>query len=101
MADDVDQLTHLSAQRGPRSLNPPTYHVAVIGGPSTGASARFDGREIRIGKDPTNHLCIADPTVSRFHCTIAHHPRGLLLRDLQSTNGTQLGGHWIECAYLS
>jgi DNA-binding NtrC family response regulator len=101
MAADVDQLTSLSPRGDSRNQSQPTYRVAVIGGPSTGASARFDGRAIRIGKDPTNHLCIPDPTVSRFHCSIEHRPRGLLLRDLDSTNGTQLGGHWIECAYLS
>jgi DNA-binding NtrC family response regulator len=101
MAADIDQLTSLSQRAGSRTSSKPTYRVAVIGGPSTGTSARLDGREISIGKDPANHLCVADPTVSRFHCTIEHRPRGLLLRDLQSTNGTQLGGHWIERAYLS
>src|SRR5689334_1578903 len=101
MAADVDQLTSLSLRGGARNQSQPVYRVAVIGGPSTGASDRFDGREIRIGKDPANHLCIADPTVSRFHCSIEHRPRGLLLRDLESTNGAQLGGHWIECAYLA
>ena len=101
MAADVDQLTDAFVRgRDPQHAHP-SYRVAVIGGCRSGTHRRFDGREIRIGKDPTNHLCIPDPTVSRFHCVIERRPRGLLLRDLDSTNGTQLGGHWIECAYLA
>src|SRR3954462_3550797 len=101
MAADVDQLTDVFARgRAPQQAHP-AYRVAVIGGCRTGTHQRFDGREIRIGKDATNHLCIPDPTVSRFHCVIERRSRGLLLRDLESTNGTQLGGHWIECAYLA
>jgi transcriptional regulator with GAF, ATPase, and Fis domain len=101
MAADVDQLTDAFVRgRGPQHTQP-AYRVSVIGGCRVGTHQRFDGREIRIGKDPSNHLCIPDPTVSRFHCVIERRPRGLLLRDLESTNGTQLGGHWIECAYLA
>src|SRR5262249_19467075 len=40
------------------------------------------------------------PTVSRHHCAIRVTPRGYQLRDLGSTNGTFVGGHMIEIAYL-
>jgi DNA-binding NtrC family response regulator len=101
MAADVDQLTDAFVRARAAQTGHRAYRVAVIGGCRTGTHQRFDGREIRIGKDPTNHVCIPDPTVSRFHCVIERRPRGLLLRDLESTNGTQLAGHWIECAYLA
>jgi len=101
MAADVDQLTDASVRARDHQHAHPIYRVAVIAGCRTGTHRRFDGREMRIGKDPTNHLCIPDPTVSRFHCVIERRTRGLLLRDLESTNGTQLGGHWVECAYLA
>jgi DNA-binding NtrC family response regulator len=100
MAADVDQLTDAFAGRAPQPAHRP-YRIAVIGGCRTGTHQRFDGREMRIGKDPSNHLCVPDPTVSRFHCVIERRPRGLMLRDLESTNGVQLAGHWIECAYLA
>jgi DNA-binding NtrC family response regulator len=100
MAADVDQLTE-AFLRGRGQKSQPTFRVTVTSGSSAGVQRVFDGRELRIGKDPTNHLCIPDPTVSRFHCVIERRPRGLLLRDLDSTNGTQLGGHFIECAYLA
>jgi pSer/pThr/pTyr-binding forkhead associated (FHA) protein len=56
------------------------------------AQGALDGRELRIGKAPANHLRITDPTVSRFHCVVEYTPRGLLLRDLGSTNGTTVDG---------
>jgi DNA-binding NtrC family response regulator len=101
MATDVKDMSEALLRGGIAPSRHPTYHVAVIAGPAAGVQHRFDGREMRIGKDPTNHLCVPDQTVSRFHCMIERRPRGLLLRDLASTNGTLLGGRWIECAYLA
>ena len=101
MATEVKNMSDALARGGIEHAPHPTDRVAVLSGPNAGAHHRFDGRELRIGKDASNHLCIPDKTVSRFHCVIERKPRGLLLRDLGSTNGTQLGGHWIECAYLA
>jgi len=78
-----------------------TYGLAVVAGPANGARRLIDEEEIRIGKAATNHLCLADPTVSRFHCVVERAARGLLLRDLGSSNGTQIAGCWVESAYLS
>jgi transcriptional regulator with GAF, ATPase, and Fis domain len=77
------------------------HGLAVIAGPGSGARRLIDEEEIRIGKAPGNHFCLPDPTVSRFHCVIEQTPRGLLLRDLGSFNGTQVAGCWVESAYLS
>jgi transcriptional regulator with GAF, ATPase, and Fis domain len=77
------------------------HGLAVVSGPAAGARRLIDEEEIRIGKAPSNHLCIPDPTVSRFHCVVERTARGLLLRDLGSFNGTQVGGCWVESAYLT
>jgi transcriptional regulator with AAA-type ATPase domain len=45
-----------------------------------------------IGSDPANDLVLDDPFVSAFHCRLAPTVRGWTLVDLDSTNGTQLGG---------
>jgi transcriptional regulator with GAF, ATPase, and Fis domain len=76
------------------------HGLAVIAGPGSGARRLIDEDEIRIGKAAGNHLCLPDPTVSRYHCVIEQTPRGLLLRDLGSFNGTQVAGCWVESAYL-
>jgi transcriptional regulator with GAF, ATPase, and Fis domain len=77
------------------------HGLAVVAGPASGARRLIDEEEIRIGKAPSNHLCVPDPTVSRFHCVIERTARGLLLRDLGSFNGTKVGGAWVESAYLT
>jgi transcriptional regulator with GAF, ATPase, and Fis domain len=77
------------------------FRLAVVGGPSTGLQRPIDGHELRIGKAPSNHITVADPTVSRFHCVIEQTARGLLLRDLGSTNGTQVGGCWVDRVYVA
>ena len=45
-----------------------------------------------IGSDASNDLVLDDPFVSTFHCRLAPSDRGWTLVDLDSTNGTRLGG---------
>src|SRR5437867_3052451 len=101
MAVEVDQPTEALMRTRGGSSSAPNYRLAITAGSQAGLTRPIAGRELRIGKDPANHLCIPDPSVSRFHCVIERRPRGLVLRDLGSTNGTQLGGTFIECAYLA
>ncbi|HEX3697117.1 MAG TPA: sigma 54-interacting transcriptional regulator [Polyangia bacterium] len=78
-----------------------SFRMAVVSGPSVGANRAIEAREFRIGKASANDLALSDPTVSRFHCVIESTPHGLMLRDLGSTNGTQVGGCFVERAYLT
>jgi transcriptional regulator with GAF, ATPase, and Fis domain len=73
------------------------FRVSVVGDT---AEATSDDAELTIGTAPGNQLVVADPTVSRHHCAIRVTPRGFQLRDLGSTNGTWLGGHLVDSAYL-
>lgn len=41
-----------------------------------------------LGRNPTNDFRIPDASVSSFHCEIEVSETGVLVRDLQSTNGT-------------
>jgi transcriptional regulator with GAF, ATPase, and Fis domain len=77
------------------------FGVEVIKGPNAPTRRAIEVLEFRIGKASANHLTLTDPAVSRFHCVIEYTPRGLLLRDLGSTNGTQVGNCWVERAYLN
>jgi hypothetical protein len=61
-----------------------------------------DGRRInvpdgslRIGRALDNDLVIADARVSRYHAQILRDSRGLLVRDLGSTNGTAVAGRSV------
>src|SRR5262245_17591956 len=79
----------------------PTFHMLVVDGPGAGTRRPVELRGFRIGKAASNDLQLNDPTVSRFHAVIERTQRGLLLRDLGSTNGTMVGGTAVKRAYLS
>ena len=57
----------------------------------------FEQALIRIGKGGQNHLRLNDNTVSRQHAVIEVNESGeILLRDLESTNGTQINGKRLK-----
>lgn len=55
-----------------------------------------------IGRNPTNDFCIHEASVSSFHAelTVLEDGGGVLVRDLQSTNGTFVEGQPVEEAHL-
>lgn len=56
--------------------------------------------EMSIGRDPSTDICIAEPSVSRVHARVTMSPEGLLLEDLNSSNGTFVNEEPIRAAYL-
>ena len=71
------------------------YQIAVIAGPDTGRLAYIDGR-LTVGSRPGVGLRLKDTTVSRNHFELLAKPEGVLIRDLESTNGTWLAGTRIR-----
>jgi two-component system response regulator GlrR len=55
---------------------------------------------LTLGSHEQNAVVVAQPTVSRFHARLELDPNGVLLRDLDSTNGTFVNGLRILEAYL-
>jgi pSer/pThr/pTyr-binding forkhead associated (FHA) protein len=49
-----------------------------------------------IGRNPKCHLRPATPLVSARHCSIDYRDDRVLIRDLNSTNGTSLNGEMIQ-----
>ena len=47
---------------------------------------------LKIGRDPQNDICINHPSVSRYHAEIRKENGSLILRDLNSSNGTFVNG---------
>jgi adenylate cyclase len=56
------------------------------------ALALTDGRAFLVGRAMACDLSISDPTVSRQHAELESVSGGVLVRDLQSTNGTYVNG---------
>jgi pSer/pThr/pTyr-binding forkhead associated (FHA) protein len=58
------------------------------------------GDVITIGRVPSNDVVIDDPTVSAQHASLTKLPSGYRLKDLGSSNGTQINGFSITEAGL-
>ena len=55
----------------------------------------------RIGRDPAGDCLVDDPTVSGHHCDIQVSDDGVLVKDVNSTNGTFIAGRRVKEATLS
>src|SRR5689334_12939504 len=51
---------------------------------------------MKIGSHDDAGLPLTDTTVSRFHVELQPRPEGVLVRDLESKNGTYLGGTRVQ-----
>ncbi|MEW6434215.1 MAG: sigma 54-interacting transcriptional regulator [Myxococcota bacterium] len=76
------------------------WTVEVVAGPDKGKKVSALSGLVRVGSDESNDLVLGDNTVSRKHLEIERTPRGLLLRDLGSRNGTFVGGRLTLQAFL-
>ncbi len=76
------------------------FSLRVAGGVDAGKTVRAQEGEIGIGTAPGNELVLADPTVSRHHCSVAATADGLLVTDLGSANGTSIQGVRVLSAYV-
>jgi DNA-binding NtrC family response regulator len=77
------------------------FALRVIDGPDKGKEhVCASAAEVSVGTADSNSLVLTDPTVSRFHFVLQVGPQGVQLRDLESTNGTTLGGFRVGSAYL-
>src|SRR6478752_7708989 len=74
--------------------------VEVIAGPDAGLVRDIEASVIRIGARRGNDVQLTDAKVSGLHCEIRLDERGYRLRDLDSTNGTFVGGFRINDVYI-
>jgi len=74
-------------------MNP---RVFGISGPFQGVTHPLPSGELSIGRDPSNHLWVPDPVLSRQHCVISHDGDQFLIRDLGSRNGTIVNGLTVQ-----
>jgi transcriptional regulator with GAF, ATPase, and Fis domain len=84
-----------------RELRFRRFVLRVIDGIDRGREyASESGGEVSVGSAENNTLALTDPTVSRYHFVIQVNPDSVVLRDLDSTNGTTVGGYRVGSAYL-
>ena len=76
-----------------------TYLVTREGSKWTDVCRLVPGETIAIGRTPTNHIVIKDERCSRSHAEVFHTEAGWIFRDLDSRNGSFVGGEPIEEDY--
>lgn len=76
------------------------FHLDIAEGPDAGQTFGPLSAPIRVGCAEANDVRLADNSVSRFHFSIERDPRGLVLSDAGSTNGTFLGAYRVVRAFL-
>jgi len=74
--------------------------VEVTSGPDNGLVRDIEAPVIRVGARRGNDVQLTDAKVSGLHCEIRLDERGYRLRDLDSTNGTYVGGLRINDIYI-
>lgn len=79
------QLSH-------RSYKVTRFRLTVTVGVNRGRSSESAGLEFSVGTSRGNELMLQDSSVSRHHFTLHVGERGVMLRDLDSTNGTFVNG---------
>src|SRR5215470_8719393 len=103
MSDRADHagMAPITAVAGAPELRFPRYRLTVVEGPDRDLAVDGGAAELAIGTAAANAMILTDPAVSRHHVAITPAPRGHLVRDLGSTNGTAINGVAVERAYLA
>ena len=78
----------------------PPMRLEVTAGSDAGACFASEAERFTIGTDERADMVLHDRTVSRFHAEIAVEGERVTIRDLDSHNGTFVGGVSVLHAHL-
>lgn len=74
--------------------------LVVIAGKNKGAVFKLGVRNLTGGRDAGNLIQVIDPEVSRRHFLIRTTPKGYMISDLASANGTMVNDERVQAAYV-
>lgn len=80
-----------AAQQQAEAMQVPSVRVTAVSPAGDEGTVSLSLAPLTIGNSAECDLVVRDPAVSRRHCEIALTPRGIVVRDLGSKNGTFLG----------
>src|SRR5262245_53723720 len=98
----IEDRTRLISAPHAGGLRSSEVVLSVLAGPDTGrlVTARGPGAALRLGRGPDNDLVLHDDGVSRQHAIVEAVGGKLILRDLESTNGTIVNGVQVRSCEL-
>lgn len=62
----------------------------------TGETYELSGMRLSLGRERNNNIAIRDANISRSHAELVDSGNGWIIRDLGSTNGTQVNDHPVS-----
>jgi transcriptional regulator with GAF, ATPase, and Fis domain len=74
--------------------------LLVLSGPLKDSAIPLSDDEVTIGREASNGIVVADPSVSRKHCSISGHDGRFRVCDFESRNGTLVNGKRVEQQWL-
>jgi hypothetical protein len=80
--------------------NQPMARLVVLSEGFTGLSHELKGEKTTVGRVDDNTFAVPEPSVSSHHCELVQRGSDLLVRDLNSTNGTFINGEQVTEAVL-
>ena len=69
--------------------------LVVLSPGMTGRAQELKSDKTTIGRAEDNTFPVTDPSVSSHHCEVLLRGAGVVVRDLNSTNGTYIGGEKV------
>ena len=78
------------------AANDPSFVLAIGEAGKEKKAFPLGQTSVRIGRGSDNDIVLRDPSVSHHHAVLERQPKGFRLRDLNSTNGTQVDGRRID-----
>ncbi|MEM6794905.1 MAG: ATP-binding protein [Acidobacteriota bacterium] len=75
-----------------KETSPPELFFIVFDRAGEQGRVRWTGSRLVIGRRVDTDIWVNEPTMSGLHAEIVPTPEGLMIRDLDSLNGTQLNG---------
>ena len=84
----------------PSAVAPLRATAVVVRGPNRGESLGLRGAPIRVGSGSGCDLQLTDDAVSAAHVALSLQGANVLVRDLDSTNGTFVGSHGVKAALV-
>ncbi|UCG12092.1 MAG: response regulator [Deltaproteobacteria bacterium] len=70
--------------------------LIVLNGPTKGQTFQLEGDTVFVGRASNNNIQIENPSISRRHLRIRNKDGKFLVKDLQSQNGTRIGGRLLR-----